>query len=114
MSRPNSLGSYSRSASWTTTYSRVASWKPRRSAAPLPMLKGWANTRTRGSSIERAIASVPSVEPSSTTTSSPVYGLASTRSTTTASVSASLKQGITTDRDPWPVEEDSSAMIAGS
>ena len=41
---------------------------------------------------------MPSVEPSSTMTSSAVYGEASTRATISSIVSSSLKQGITTDR----------------
>ena len=48
--RPYSAGSYSRSASWTMTNSAVAAAKPVRSAAPLPRLRSWRMTRTRGSS----------------------------------------------------------------
>ena len=64
-----------------------------RTAAPLPRLRGWVCTLTRASAASPArIAAVPSVLPSSTTTSSTShgYGTSSTRLTTAATVSASL------------------------
>jgi hypothetical protein len=87
---PYSAGSYSRSASCTITYGNVASSKPRRSAAPLPRLNGCSNTRTRGSASPRRICRVPSVEPSSTISTSPVYGERSTWETTSSTVARSL------------------------
>jgi hypothetical protein len=66
-SRTYSRGSYSRSASCTTTTSPVAYRKPTDTAAPLPWFWGWRKTRTPSfPSISRRIARVASVEPSST------------------------------------------------
>ena len=85
-----SPGSYSRSASWITTNSRLASAKPRRTAAPLPRFSGCSRTRTRGSSYWDSRRRVPSVEPSSTTISSPVKRLPSTLETISSMVTTSL------------------------
>ena len=62
-----SCGSYSRSASWTMTTSPVAAANPVRSAAPLPWLRSWYNTRTLAGKVVFCRSSrVPSLEQSST------------------------------------------------
>ena len=88
----NSAGSYSRSASCTTTKSAVASLNPRRNAAPLPMFVGWRKKRTRSSVSPSLVATsaVESTEPSSTITSSAVHGDASTLRAHASSVASSL------------------------
>src|SRR4051794_32587652 len=92
-----STGSYSRSASWTTTKSPVDSAIARRTAAPLPAL-GWRALRSDPiSPANRSrISGVASVEPSSTTTISVRSGSSATRRRTPSIVRASLKAGTTT------------------
>ena len=63
-------GSHSSSLSWKAIQVPRASATPRLRAPAAPRLRGAAMTRRRGSVTARAAARVPSVEPSSTTTSS--------------------------------------------
>src|SRR3954469_17722812 len=94
-----SAGSYSRSASWMMIRSPVARRMPSVTAAPLPMFCGW-NT---GVIIEGCwparspmISRDPSVEPSSTSSTSRSIeprSTASTRRTDSVSVPRSLKTG---------------------
>jgi len=71
-----SAGSYSRSASWKMMYSPVAFLIPSLSAPPFPLFFSrrmvWTSVRARTTS------AVPSVDPSSTTMISLVYGPMST------------------------------------
>src|SRR5207247_2896279 len=88
------------SASWITTTSPVAAATPERTAAPLPRFAG---CRTTWSSRPRRCRSSstwpePSVEASSIAISSHWSGTARTRSTTCATVPASLYTGMTTLR----------------
>ena len=106
MSPGMSRGSYSRSASWTMTMSPLAAAKPARNAAPFPMFCGCSRSCTsfeprwapglgsqRASPWSRSSASssrLPSVEPSSTSTSSLSKSTATTRWTISRNVATSL------------------------
>src|SRR5919109_106447 len=91
-----SAGSYSMSASWTTTISPSTCGTAARIAAPLPRFGWWMTTRPAPPAAQRSSSSpVPSQEPSSTTTTCFSSGSASTRSRTSPIVLASLKTGTT-------------------
>ena len=93
-----SSGEYSRSASWIIIMSPVTAAKPRRSAAPLPPLRGWRSRMKPSSFCSRSrIAGVPSVDTSSTTISSMRILTARTRRMISSTVSCSLYTGITTE-----------------
>src|SRR5215468_6767497 len=118
MSRGYSRGSYSRSASWTTAMSPVMCAIAVRTAAPLPWLRSWCTTTRRNSGSSGTLARyswrirvVPSVEQSSTTTTSFVIGTARTRSSSVRTVPASLYTGTRTDRRVATDIED--AIVAG-
>ena len=68
---PRLAASYSRSASRTAAKRPLASASAVWSAAPLPRLRSWKRTRTCSGQLPfRSSSRVPSVEPSSTITSS--------------------------------------------
>src|SRR5579871_1923283 len=96
------------SASAKTTFVPRAVNRPLRTAAPLPSLRGRATTRATGNWVAspRAIASVSSVEPSSTITSSvaprssaPSRAAARRRSSPSARRVDSLYVGTTSERE---------------
>ena len=80
------------------TRSPVTAANPRRSAAPLPPLRGWRSSTKPCSFCSRSrISVVPSVDTSSTTISWMRIRTASTRRMISSIVSRSLKTGITTE-----------------
>src|SRR6478752_193347 len=91
-------GEYSRSASWMSRMSPWESSMPRRTAAPLPRLRGWERTVTCEWVAARRASSAaePSVEPSSTSRISRRRLSSSSSSTTCATVRSSLYTGTTT------------------
>src|SRR6266542_3764625 len=117
-SRTYSRGSYSRSASCTTTTSPSAYRKPTETAAPFPWFFGCRKTRTLSlPSMPRRMSRVPSVDPSSTIRISFSTGTACTWRTISSTVLASLYTGITTDSfkagTPFPEHYRSSQRFPG-
>src|SRR5919199_2974455 len=91
-----SAGSYSPSASWTTTISPSTSGMAARIAAPLPRFCWWTTRRPAPAAAHRSSSSeVPSDEPSSTAITCASTPSASTRSSTSPIVLRSLKTGTT-------------------
>src|SRR6266508_2868321 len=97
--RGQSSGSYSRSASCTSTRSPVAFSSPVRIAAPLPRFDGCFSTRTVLSPSWVSTAAVPSSLPSSTIRISRSTGSSTERirRTISATVARSLKTGTMTE-----------------